>query len=59
MWKAAATTIQVLSGRQGRDSFVILGQIDPGKVRARSKWAERFLCLLKEKIDSESDLASR
>jgi len=37
---------------KGQDSFVILGQIDPEKVRIRSKWANRFLCLLSEKIDS-------
>lgn len=38
--------------KKGRDSFIILSQIDPQKVRSRSKWAERFLCLLKERIDS-------
>ena len=36
---------------KGRDSFIILSRIDPKKVRARSKWAERFLQLLTEKID--------
>lgn len=38
--------------RKGRDSFTILGKVDPAKVCARSKWSERFLYLLKEKMDT-------
>ena len=36
---------------KGRDSFIILSQVDPKKVRARSKWADRFLRLLTEKTE--------
>ena len=50
--KAATANTKKESYDKGRDSFIILGQIDPAKVRARSKWADRFLCLLKEKIES-------
>ena len=37
---------------EGEDAFIILGIIDPAKVCTRSKWLKRFLCLLKEIIDS-------
>jgi hypothetical protein len=35
---------------KGRDSFELLGRVNPWKVRERSKWAARFLDLLKEKM---------
>jgi len=38
--------------KKGRDSFTLLGKIDPAKVGARSKWSKRFLSLLKERMDS-------
>lgn len=35
---------------KGRDSFAILGMINPDKVKERSKWANRFITLLDERL---------
>jgi hypothetical protein len=37
---------------KGRDSFKILGRIDPNKIMLRSKWANRFILLVNEKMES-------
>ena len=40
---------------KGRHSFAILGQIDPGKVKAASPWAERFFDTLQEHCNQKNE----